>query len=83
METNLVSTMPEVGSSERSVSVPGLIFIPDISGFTRFVHEVDVSVGSYVTYELLSTIIEENHLRLCISEIEGDAVFFYRYGPPP
>ena len=61
----------------------GLIFIPDISGFTRFVHHTDFSIGRRITYELLSAIIEQNDLQLHISEIEGDAIFFYRYGPPP
>ncbi|GGN12291.1 hypothetical protein GCM10010967_55380 [Dyadobacter beijingensis] len=61
----------------------GLIFIPDISGFTRFVHETDFATGRRITYELLSAIIDQNDLMLHIAEIEGDAIFFYRYGPPP
>lgn len=61
----------------------GLLFIPDISGFTKLVHSTDVLTGKQITYELLSTIISQNNLRLGIAEVEGDAVLFYRYGPAP
>lgn len=61
----------------------GMIIIPDISGYTRFVHSTDVITGSNITYELLSTIIENNILDLQVSEIEGDAVLFYKHGTPP
>ncbi|SDF60341.1 Protein of unknown function [Dyadobacter soli] len=61
----------------------GTIFIPDISGFTRFVHNTDFATGRRITYELLSAIIDQNNLLFSISEIEGDAIFFYKYGPPP
>ncbi|GGN13867.1 hypothetical protein GCM10010967_57550 [Dyadobacter beijingensis] len=61
----------------------GLIFIPDISGFTRFVQDTDFSTGRRIIYELLSAIIDENELMLRISEIEGDAIFFYKLGRPP
>lgn len=61
----------------------GLIFIPDISGFTRLVHSTDLLTGKQITYELLSSIIGENNLELNISEVEGDAILFYRYGAAP
>lgn len=61
----------------------GLVFIPDISGFTGFVETTDINTGAQVTADLLSSIIEMNQLNLEVSEIEGDAVLFYRYGPPP
>ena len=60
----------------------GLIFIPDISGFTELVHSTDVLTGKQITYELLSALISQNDLQLNISEVEGDAVLFYRFGPP-
>lgn len=60
-----------------------LIFIPDISGFSRFTHDTDIISGKYVIMELLTTIIESNSLHLKISEIEGDAVLFYRFGKAP
>jgi hypothetical protein len=61
----------------------GMLFIPDISGFTELVHTTDFMTGGAITFELLSAIIEYNLLGMQIAEIEGDAVFFYRYGKPP
>jgi hypothetical protein len=60
----------------------GLIFIPDITGFTDFVRETDMNLGAAVMHELLSEIIDSNQLDLDISEIEGDAVLFYKIGQP-
>jgi class 3 adenylate cyclase len=61
----------------------GLLFIPDISGFTNLVHSTDVLTGQQITEELLSTIIGHNQLGLSIAEVEGDAILFYRYGAAP
>lgn len=61
----------------------GLLFIPDISGFTRLVHRFDVLTGKQITCELLSTVLHQNQLNLTLSEVEGDAILFYRYGAPP
>lgn len=61
----------------------GLLFIPDISGFTELVHSTDVLTGQQITYELLSAVLRENKLQLQISEVEGDAILFYRFGPAP
>lgn len=61
----------------------GIIFIPDISGFTKFVHETDIQLGREIAAELLSIILHTNILNLKVSEIEGDAILFYRYGSPP
>ena len=72
----------KVLSRDREI-LEGLLFIPDISGFTRLVHSTDVLTGKQITYELLSTIIRQNNLQLNIAEVEGDAVLFYRYGPAP
>lgn len=63
--------------------IDGLLFIPDISGFTRLVHSTDVLTGRQITYELLSAVIGQNELQLNIAEVEGDAVLFYRYGSAP
>lgn len=60
-----------------------LVFIPDISGFSEFSHNTDIILGKYIIMELLNSIIESNFLNLKISEIEGDAVLFYRYGKLP
>lgn len=61
----------------------GLIFIPDISGFTRFINEVEIDHGRHIIQELLEVIINSNNLGLEISEIEGDAILFYKYGNTP
>lgn len=61
----------------------GLIFIPDISGFTRFINEVEIDHGRHIIQELLEVIINSNNLGLEISEIEGDAILFYKYGDTP
>jgi len=61
----------------------GLIFIPDISGFTRFVNEVEIDHGRHIIQELLEVIINSNNIGLEISEIEGDAILFYKYGEKP
>ena len=62
---------------------PGLIFIPDISGFTTFVHETDISHSQHIIRELLEVIIDANTLGMEVSEVEGDAVLFYRMGKAP
>lgn len=61
----------------------GLVFIPDISGFTRFVHETEISHSRVIIQELLELLINANNIGLEVSEIEGDAILFYRYGDIP
>lgn len=51
-----------------------LLFIPDISGFTKFVTAVEIDHSQHIIAELLEIIIDSNELGLTISEIEGDAV---------
>ena len=60
----------------------GVILIPDFSGFTDFVLSHSLYVGGYITKNLLSSIINTNTLEFKVSEIEGDAVLFYKYGTP-
>ena len=60
-----------------------LIFIPDISGYTKFVTETETKHSKHIITELLEVIINANTLKLQISEIEGDAVLFYRKGDAP
>jgi hypothetical protein len=55
-----------------------LIFIPDISGFTEFVNQTAIEHSQHIISELLEVIIDANQLELTISEIEGDAVLFYK-----
>lgn len=65
------------------MAVSGLLFIPDISGFTEFVNETEVEHSRYIIQELLESLINSNKLQLQVSEIEGDAVLFYRFGQVP
>jgi hypothetical protein len=61
----------------------GLLFIPDISGFTRFVNETEIGHSRLIIQELLELLINANQLGLEVSEIEGDAILFYKFGDPP
>jgi hypothetical protein len=63
--------------------VPALICIPDMTGFTRFMSETDIDFSRKVIPPLLQTIVNSNVLDLRLSEIEGDAVLFYRTGKMP
>ena len=63
----------------------GTLIIPDISGFTEFVANTSLFTGQFIVKELLTSIIDcnQNNLQFSVSEIEGDAVLFYKFGPPP
>ena len=61
----------------------GLLFIPDISGFTQFVTETEIDHSRRIIQELLEVVVDANQIGLEISEIEGDAVLFYRFGASP
>ncbi|GGN11329.1 hypothetical protein GCM10010967_54020 [Dyadobacter beijingensis] len=61
----------------------GLIFIPDISGFTQFMHEIEIQHGRQIIQELLETLVNANQIGLEISEIEGDAILFFKFGEAP
>lgn len=65
------------------VGLPTLICIPDISGFTKFMSAADFELSSKVIPSLLNNIIYSNEIDLKVSEIEGDAVLFYRSGVLP
>lgn len=60
----------------------GLIFIPDISGFTNFVKRIPIDLGVSITRDLLNEIIDNSPIDIHLSEIEGDAVLFYKLGKP-
>lgn len=64
-------------------AAPTLICIPDISGFTRFMSDMDFELTSKVIPSLLNKIIYSNEIELKVSEIEGDAVLFFRQGGLP
>ena len=60
----------------------GLLFIPDISGFSRFVNAVEIEHSRFIIQQLLEVLIQANDSGLTISEIEGDAILFYKFGEP-
>jgi len=53
------------------------LFIPDISGFTKFVNNTEISHSQHIISELLELIIDSDELDLEVSEVEGDAVLFF------
>lgn len=55
-----------------------LLFIPDISGFTKFVQTTEIAHSIHVIAELLEVLISANTIDLQLAEIEGDALFFYK-----
>lgn len=57
-----------------------LLFIPDISGFTKFIQTTEVEHSQHVIAELLEVLIAANIEDLRLAEIEGDALFFYKEG---
>jgi hypothetical protein len=61
----------------------GLLFIPDISGYTKFINETEIEHSRFIIQELLEILVNSNTLNLSISEIEGDAILFYRFGKAP
>ena len=65
------------------MSTGGLLFIPDISGFTQFVEKTEIEHSQFIIKHLLEALINSNQLCLQVSEIEGDAILFYRFGNPP
>ena len=62
---------------------PTLICIPDISGFTKFMSDTDIEMSSKVIPSLLNKVIYASDIGLKVSEIEGDAILFYRSGELP
>lgn len=58
-------------------------FIPDISGFTSFVKQVEIEHSQHIISELLELIIDSDELGLSVAEVEGDAIFFYHLDQIP
>jgi hypothetical protein len=65
------------------MSDSALIYIPDISGFTKFINETEIEHSQHIISELLEIIVDSNEINMSVSEIEGDAVLFFRKGDPP
>ncbi|RRQ50637.1 DUF2652 domain-containing protein [Maribacter algicola] len=64
-------------------ATPTLLCIPDISGFTEFMSGTNFDLSSKVIPTLLNKIIYSNKIGLKVSEIEGDAVLFFKTGKLP
>ncbi len=64
--------------SIKKMTQNAILFIPDISGFTEFVHHTAISHSRHIISELLELLIDSNILGLELAEIEGDALFFYK-----
>jgi hypothetical protein len=60
-----------------------LIFIPDISGFTKFITKCNIDHSNQIISDLINVILNSNLLELKVAEIEGDAVLFYLKGTLP
>jgi hypothetical protein len=75
--------MPVQDLDEDVDTVPALLFIPDISGFTRFVNAAQIKQSHNLIADLLEIIIDANILGMKLCEIQGDAVLFYKVGNPP
>ena len=76
----------DIPENDITVATPykqGVVILVDISGFTALVYEMELAVGRDITLTLLSSIIKTNQLALNIAELEGDAVFYYRFGAAP
>ncbi|WP_394749239.1 DUF2652 domain-containing protein [Spongiimicrobium salis] len=59
-----------------------LYFMPDISGFTNFVHANEIEHSKHIISELLEALIDTDTMNLQLAEIEGDALFMYTLDIP-
>ena len=75
--------MAKQKSEDEGSATPTLLCIPDISGFTEFMGSTNFEMSSKVIPSLLNKIVYSNEIGMKISEIEGDAVLFYRHGELP
>ena len=53
------------------------ILIPDISGYTSFISQMEIEHGSYIISQLFESIIANTDQHFTISEVEGDALLLY------
>ncbi|RDY61581.1 DUF2652 domain-containing protein [Flagellimonas nanhaiensis] len=60
-----------------------LLFIPDISGYTKFIQTTEIEHSQHVISELLEVLVNANTQELKLAEIEGDALFFYKENEIP
>lgn len=70
-------------STKDTKPTNALLFLPDISGFTEFVHFTEISHSKHIISELLEVLIKANNSHLELAEVEGDALFFYKLMDTP
>jgi Protein of unknown function (DUF2652) len=68
-----------VCDDNETVVNPALILMPDISGFTQYISASAITHSQVNIARLLESVIDANELDLTISEIEGDAILFYKF----
>lgn len=61
----------------------GVLLIPDIGGYTEFLNTVEIDHGAHIIVDLLEAVIKNTTMGLLLSEVEGDACFFYTLDQPP
>ena len=54
-----------------------IYFMPDISGFTKFVNNTELEHGIHIISELLELLIDNTTKDLQLAEIEGDSLFMF------
>ena len=59
-------------------AVPAIIFIPDISGYTKFMSSLELEHASHIISTFLKTIVDHAENKFEVSEIEGDAVLLFK-----
>ncbi len=59
-----------------------LLYIPDISGFTEFVNTTEIEHSRHIISELLEIIISSDKFDMNVSEVEGDAILFFKDNIP-
>ncbi|MEL7148957.1 MAG: DUF2652 domain-containing protein, partial [Bacteroidota bacterium] len=55
-----------------------VFLIPDISGFTRFLSDTEISHSRHIIEELIEIIARETKTLFELAEVEGDALFLYQ-----
>ncbi|OEK06369.1 DUF2652 domain-containing protein [Roseivirga misakiensis] len=56
------------------------ILIPDISGYTKFLHKTELSHSTHIINELLQVVADTLQPKFTLAEIEGDALLTYADG---
>src|SRR2546423_15634075 len=65
---------PKTSSQEEGVAGP--LVLVDISGYTTYVAETELTHSQILVAELLDAVLQSLGAHLEVSSIEGDAVFF-------